>query len=108
MTNNRPWELVRLDIDGDTGSETWRIGDLSLERVHSERLCMGRACVIHDPSPHHMRDLPLHWRNDRAIFERICDHGVGHPDPDQYTYWEESGQTWQGVHGCDGCCRDAA
>jgi hypothetical protein len=29
--------------------------------------------------------------------ERICDHGVGHPDPDEFM-----ADVW--VHGCDGCC----
>jgi hypothetical protein len=31
--------------------------------------------------------------------ERICEHGIGHPDPDQIMR-DEAG--W--VHGCDGCC----
>lgn len=63
-----------------------------------------RDCVIHRPSRHHMRDLPLHWRNDRGIFERICEHGTGHPDPDQFQYWRSIGQEAQSLHGCDGCC----
>jgi hypothetical protein len=61
--------------------------------------------VIHNPSEHYMAEWTLHWRGDRKIFERICpDHGVGHPDPDQFAYWESIGEDWQGVHGCCGCC----
>jgi hypothetical protein len=29
--------------------------------------------------------------------ERICPHGVGHPDPDDVFATDT-------VHGCDGCC----
>jgi hypothetical protein len=51
-----------------------------------------------------MRGWTLHWRGDRGIFERICEHGVGHPDPDQFDYWIETRQKHQMVHGCCGCC----
>jgi hypothetical protein len=77
---------------------------LLLQNVHPEQRCAGRACVIHQPSAHHMRSWPLHWRDDRGIFERICPHHIGHPDPDQDAYWRETGRTAAGVHGCDGCC----
>jgi len=76
------------------------------DRVHERNNTCATACVIHNPSDHHMRYWPLHWRNDRGIFERICTHGVGHPDPDQFYYWKGSNQEWQTVHGCDGCCHD--
>lgn len=75
-----------------------------LVNVHSPNKCAGHPCVIHNPTMHHMRSWPLHWRSDRGIFERICVHGVGHPDPDQAQYWRETNQECQGVHGCDGCC----
>jgi hypothetical protein len=51
-----------------------------------------------------MRDWNLHWRGDRGLFERICRHGVGHPDPDQYEYWHLTFQEYMSVHGCCGCC----
>jgi hypothetical protein len=41
--------------------------------------------------------------------ERICPHGVGHPDPDHLAFVEERYGTdeasVESVHGCDGCCR---
>jgi len=79
-----------------------------LVNVHKEEDCIGRHCVIHNPSPHYMADYPTNWRADRGIMERICEHGVGHPDPDdmefiRLTRGEESAHV-ESVHGCDGCC----
>lgn len=72
--------------------------------VHDEALCAGRVCVIHNSTDHHMVEWPLIWRYDRGIFERLCDHGVGHPDPDQFDYWAEEDMMSKAVHGCDFCC----
>lgn len=66
--------------------------------VHSPLRCEGEFCSIHNPSDHHMRDWPQVWRSDRGIVERLCEHGVGHPDPDCIYAQKDS------VHGCDGCC----
>lgn len=68
--------------------------------VHEQWQCLGRYCTIHKPSDHSMRKMKQRWRADRALMERVCSHGVGHPDPDEIGL-EESGR---GVHGCDGCC----
>lgn len=65
--------------------------------VHPQDACAGRPCCVHNPSDHHMRSWPQHWRGDRGLMERICPHGVGHPDPDDINPDD--------VHGCDGCCR---
>jgi hypothetical protein len=83
-----------------------------LRNVHPYTQCqppeyikgLGRPCVIHAPTPHHMRLWPLNWRDDRGIFERICPHGIGHPDPDQIPYWKSIGKESESIHGCDGCC----
>ena len=74
-----------------------------LTNIHSPEQCKGSYCPIHNPSDHHMKDWPLHWREDRGFFERICKHGVGHPDPDDVVYHDKHGVDI-GVHGCDGCC----
>lgn len=79
------------------------IEGLNLVNVHDESECVA-PCVIHAPTDHHMRGWQLIWRSDRQIFERICPHGVGHPDPDQFAYWDREGLEFEGVHGCDGCC----
>lgn len=82
-----------------------------LTNVHEADDCRLPNCPIHNPSDHHMREWPLHWRGDgpfdmTRIFERICPHGVGHPDPDSVRYaLEFMEDTTAGVHGCDGCCR---
>jgi hypothetical protein len=74
-------------------------------RVHPASACADdEACVIHKPSDHRMREWPLNWRDDTKVMERLCPHGVGHPDPDATAFGESKGQTHYGVHGCDGCC----
>lgn len=78
---------------------------MTFSRTHKINDSCHKACVIHNPQPHRMRYWPLHWREDRGIFERLCpQHGVGHPDPDQFPYWSSTEQDWQQVHGCCGCC----
>ncbi len=100
---------------------------LTLMNVHGRERCEGRGipCCIHEPSIHHMREWPMNWRSDTGVMERICPHGTGHPDPDHMAYvrsltpehecpdeypGDEGGEcpyphlSWQGVHGCDGCC----
>jgi hypothetical protein len=71
--------------------------------------CVSRGCPVHHPSNHCMRDFPTLWRGDRGLMERICPHGVGHPDPDHLAFVEERYGTdeasVESVHGCDGCCR---
>lgn len=42
--------------------------------------------------------------------ERMCSHGIGHPDPDDLdfirrTSGEEAARTLM-IHACDGCCED--
>jgi hypothetical protein len=71
--------------------------DVRLVNVHGEEVCRGRPCTVHNRSDHHMRSWPQHWRHDRGLMERICSHGVGHPDPDEPSLVKST-------HGCDGCC----
>lgn len=70
--------------------------DETLHGVHPADTCAGDHCTIHNRSDHHMRGWPQHWRDDRALMERICPHGIGHPDPDEINP--------NTIHGCDGCC----
>jgi len=64
--------------------------------VHSPSQCVRDTCTIHNPSQHLMLGFPQRWRQDRHFMERICPHGVGHPDPDDLIQ--------DRTHGCDGCC----
>lgn len=80
------------------------IHGIAFARVHDESKCAGEVCFVHSPTAHHMISLPLHYRADRKIWERICEHGVGHPDPDQFPFWEKTGREYEAVHGCDSCC----
>ncbi|MFE9525133.1 hypothetical protein [Streptomyces sp. NPDC006631] len=78
--------------------------------AHPRKDCIGRHCAVHKPSAHVMAAFPQHFRFDRMLMERICPHGIGHPDPDDLEYKEmvlgpgEEAAAY-GVHGCDGCCR---
>lgn len=70
--------------------------------AHEEGECKSdNACAIHNRTDHHMRSFKQFYRFDRGIMERICSHGIGHPDPDDIKIITGSDD---GAHGCDGCC----
>lgn len=79
--------------------------DVVLVNVHPAGTCRGEWCTVHNRSEHSMRSFPQAWRADRMMMERICPHGVGHPDPDECTLMGPDGQA-QASHGCDGCCKE--
>lgn len=110
-------EVGREEFDSLVGdadeSRTYVTGTgQKIVNTHDPALCEGRACVIHNPSAHYMADFPTHWREDRGIMERICPHGVGHPDPDDMAFIRstrgDDAASTEGVHGCDGCCTPKA
>ena len=76
--------------------------------VHDKDKCKGDYCCIHNPSDHHMKNWPTHWKDDSKMMERICEHGVGHPDPDDLAFVTKSlGEEitkYRAIHGCCGCC----
>lgn len=81
-----------------------------LKNIHPISQCEIREgfCPMHTPSDHHMREWSAFWRYDIGVLERICPHGIGHPDPDalEYHRWQTGKQNpWQASHGCDGCCQ---
>lgn len=69
--------------------------------VHNAEICASGPCPIHSPSDHPLNRAPLSWREDRQFMERLCWHGIGHPDPDDVRVRAGHGV---GTHGCDGCC----
>ena len=77
--------------------------------IHGPAACAPKPCPFHNPSPGPMRDWPKYIRHDRGLLvERICPHGVGHPDPDSLRWVNEqrAARGWDpdnGTHGCDGC-----
>jgi len=82
-------------------------GGQMLTNVHPKFVCQAngpRACPIHNLSDHPMRAFPQNFRPDNGLMERVCPHGIGHPDPDSLPFFEEKGIAHMGVHGCDGCC----
>lgn len=85
-------------------------------RVHKRNTDCEVSCCIHNPSDHPLRDARLVWRTAGPLdikpshMERICEHGVGHPDHDSLAYLERIGDhdlhDALAVHGCDGCCTE--
>lgn len=69
--------------------------------THPEWACTGQVCCVHNPTDHVMKDFKQVWRPDRRIIERVCEHGVGHPDPDDFNI---RNMLTDSIHGCDGCC----
>lgn len=85
-------------------------GLLGERRVHDADGCEP-PCPIHAPSDHHMAAWPLEFRPFKQIFERVCDCGTGHPDPDSLLYHRRraatpGGSDYLAVHGCCAtlCC----
>lgn len=74
-------------------------------KVHTQRVCQGKLCPFHNPSDHPLKNAKMHLRMDKGgLVERICEHGVGHDDPDSVAYLHPGGEMGAGIHGCDGCC----
>lgn len=81
-------------------------------QTHPERECLP-PCPVHAPSEHPLSTAPLNWREDRRLWERICDHGCGHPDPDDVAFKratmmpEVFRMNAFEIHGCclPSCCR---
>ncbi len=106
MTKKKVPEILdRTVIKCQATEPKWgfALGEVNLV-THGPDKCSGEHCVIHNPSDHHMRDWPLMWRADRKMMERTCEHGVGHPDPDDMDHKKRTGSKDDGTHGCDGCC----
>ena len=77
-----------------------------LTGVHDPSACAGQSwgCWIHRPLPHVLSDAPVMWRDDKQTAERLCPHGIGHPDPQDVVYQRVVLGRDVSVHGCDGCC----
>lgn len=69
--------------------------------VHGRHICKDQPCSVHRPSDHPLSEAPRDWCPVSRIMYRLCQHGYGHPDPDDLKV-----RTWpaEGRHTCDGCC----
>lgn len=93
--------LERADV---LWSRTPGVEEPELIRVHSPVRCRP-PCPVHWPSEHPLAAAAMHWDAEQGIIQRICDHELLHPDPDdqQVRLHEELRD-----HRCDGCCSPAA
>ncbi|KQR17261.1 hypothetical protein [Cellulomonas sp. Leaf334] len=66
------------------------------------------ASLIHRPSRHPLQSAPMAWHAELGLLERICGHGIHHPDLDALAYARRTRGTSVGdefaQHDCDGCC----
>jgi hypothetical protein len=84
--------------------DQWTDDDGVVWWVHRwKRTCVDDGCAIHCPTAHHMLDWPMVMRSDTLI-ERLCNHGLKHPDPDSLRFFRSVGKFEIGEHTCDGCC----
>jgi hypothetical protein len=80
------------------------IPNIRIAGIHAIFDCR-KPCAIHNsPSDHKLSTAPLNWNEHRGILERICSHGLGHPDHDSALYYNSTNQGNTNVHACDGCC----
>lgn len=101
---NEQFEALRDELESQPPSP-WEWHNGFRAWVHSQAVCDGTSCTLHNPSDHHMVDWPMVLRAS-GLIERTCPDGVGHPDPDSARYFiEKTGEDHWAVHGCDGCCR---
>lgn len=103
------YDYVSLDHAAEPVFGAQREGPHVL-RTHPVSLCINDPnCCIHNPSKHPLDSAKMNWRGDRGLMERICEHGIGHPDPDDIAYKRRTqGDRYasaMAIHGCDGCCR---
>jgi hypothetical protein len=77
-------------------------------RIHAKEDCDGPPCCFHSPSLHPMIEEKMILRTDWGVplIERLCPHGIGHPDPDSVAWLKKkTGDDSWSIHGCDGCCQ---
>lgn len=83
--------------------------DGTLLQTHPKWMCGTGFCCIHNPSDHPLRDAPMFWIDQFKSMDRLCSHGVRHPDPDDFAFKVRVGVPHLllsviGAHECDHCC----
>lgn len=109
-----PWIKSILDISGLIEKQILVTKFVSKGgRLHTKAECKEsrkqgapKNCVFHKPTIHRLTGSVQILRAS-ALIEDMCEHKVGHPNPDSAAYlnWRDSTTTWY-IHGCDGCCGD--
>jgi len=95
--------------EAQSSFDEWRDCTDRVFYVHKRTVdCDVHGCAIHNPSYHPLSDAKQYMRADKYwLIERICQHGIGHPDPDSASFIaKQQGSKGIWVHGCDGCCRE--
>lgn len=98
-------------IDDSSGYDLIALESKIILKTHGAAVCKsdrddGHACCIHGPSAHPLVGATLYWDVNRGLMERICAHGVHHPDPDHVAFLTRKIGHISISHRCDGCCVD--
>jgi hypothetical protein len=93
---------VNTRVEPGPEENTFVLRGQVIRNVHLPEACAGMPCTVHGPTEHKLAHMPLLWRDDRGLFERVCPCGVGHPDPDQRAHWSRTGRIAEQIHGCCG------
>lgn len=107
MSNLTAVQLAFTNADRELGaSDLTFVSNGLLKGVHSPSNCADQpwGCWVHTPKSHALASAPIRWRDDKGTAERICDHGISHPDPQDVAYWWSIRGRDVTVHACDGCC----
>jgi hypothetical protein len=91
--------LTMLEESPDSGA-VFRLGN-----THQPSQCSDHPCVIHNTgSLHPLTMEPAFWNAEQGCIERVCYHGVHHPDRDDEAYYISMGHGSRDHDDCDGCC----
>lgn len=85
-------------------------GTAYLNPIFIHATCTG-FCPFHKRSGHPLRSAPMAWRENLGRVDRVCPHGVIHPDTDSLGYLRKT-HLWDTIsindpqhrEDCDGCC----
>ena len=106
--------VVQEGMDYHTPADGYVLPPGYVMRTHPQSRCKGDICSVHNPSDHPLRDAPRYWRADRGLMERLCEHEVGHPDPDDIAFtrrtYGDTAADVRATHTCcpEGCCGTVA
>lgn len=78
--------------------------DLTIVNVHDPAACAEQFCAIHRPSNHPLCKSPRTFTT--GLVQRVCRHGVKHPDPDSIAWLKRSdGWATAELRAKHNCCK---
>lgn len=97
-------ERVLMGRHGTGETYTTDSGQLMLDVHANSPECQEHGCPIHNPSDRAVAIGTTHYNTERQRMDRVCEHGLAHPDPDSQDWRERHFGDRDDEHDCDGCC----